>query len=180
MFGQHTLDGHMAEEDDQEMKMRDVGEEEEDDHDDTSDSEDDSDEDSSDETDEEEAAKSSLPMSIPGLEARVKDTGGRDYDAHAMLVKELRQKSAMSKLENARKAFSKAFPLPEGTGISFPCFATFITTKFNHHFKQTCSCNAGFSISFHTTEGVASQRRMQCSRLNTRAPAFEDIPNCAR
>jgi hypothetical protein len=97
---------------DQEMKMRD----DEDDHDDMSDSEDDSDEDSSDESDdEEEAAKSSLPMSIPALEARVKDTGGRDYDAHAMLVMALREKSAMNKLENARKAFSKAFPLPEGT-----------------------------------------------------------------
>ena len=104
----------MAEED-QEMKMRDEEDVNEDD-DDSSDSDGDSEEDSSDDTDEEEAAKSSLPLTIPALEARIKETEGRDYEAHAMLVKALRQKSAMSKLENARKAFSKAFPLPEGIG----------------------------------------------------------------
>jgi hypothetical protein len=109
----------MADEEDE--RMQDV-EKDEDDHEDSSDSEDDSDDDdSSDDSDEEEAAKSSLPLSIPAMEARVKETEGRDYDAHAMLVKALREKSAMSKLENARKAFSKAFPLPEGSPEMIEC-----------------------------------------------------------
>ena len=74
--------------------------------------EDDSDDDSSDSDSEDDIDASTL--GIPGLEQRVRDTHGRNYDAHAMLVRVLRDKSAMAKLEKARKAFSKNFPLPEG------------------------------------------------------------------
>ena len=45
------------------------------------------------------------------LEARLQTCGGRDYDAHAQLVRCLRDRGEMRKLEKARQAFSAVFPL---------------------------------------------------------------------
>lgn len=73
-----------------------------------------SDSDSDSDSDSEDEELDALKLGITGLEQRVRDTHGRDYDAHALLVRVLREKSQMGKLEKARKAFSKNFPLPEG------------------------------------------------------------------
>jgi hypothetical protein len=78
-----------------------------------------SDDDSDSDSDSEDEELDALKLGITGLEQRVRDTHGRDYDAHALLVKVLREKNQMSKLEKARKAFSKNFPLPEGELLSW-------------------------------------------------------------
>lgn len=47
------------------------------------------------------------------LQARLETCGGRDYDAHAQLVKCLKDRGELKKLEKARQAFSRQFPLTE-------------------------------------------------------------------
>ena len=47
------------------------------------------------------------------LEARLQTCGGRDYDAHAQLVRCLKDRGELKKLDKARLAFSEMFPLTE-------------------------------------------------------------------
>lgn len=63
----------------------------------------------SDDDDEEE-----IDETIAILELRLKTCGGRDYEAHAELMRILREKNMMKKLEKAREAFSREFPLTDG------------------------------------------------------------------
>ena len=48
------------------------------------------------------------------LEARIKATGGRDYDAFVQLLRIFRDRSQMLELEKLREQFSSSFPLAEG------------------------------------------------------------------
>jgi squamous cell carcinoma antigen recognized by T-cells 3 len=47
------------------------------------------------------------------LQARLQTCGGRDYDAHVQLIKCLRDRGEIRKLEKARQAFASMFPLTE-------------------------------------------------------------------
>eukprot|EP00961_Rhodomonas_salina_P299256 3938777-Rhodomonas_salina.2 len=74
----------------------------------------------SDDDDEEE-----IDETIAILELRLKTCGGRDYEAHAELMRILREKNMMKKLEKAREAFSREFPLTDdvkvGVSSYMPC-----------------------------------------------------------
>jgi hypothetical protein len=69
----------------------------------------DSDEDSGSEKDADEEQED-----VSLLEARIKSTGGRDYDAFVQLLRIFRDKSQMMELEKIREEFSAAYPLAEG------------------------------------------------------------------
>jgi len=47
------------------------------------------------------------------LQARLQTCGERDYDAHVQLIKCLRDRGEIGKLEKARQAFARMFPLTE-------------------------------------------------------------------
>ncbi len=51
------------------------------------------------------------------LEARIKTTDGRDYDAFVHLLRIFRDRSHMPKLEKLREKFSASFPLAEGQHV---------------------------------------------------------------
>ena len=55
------------------------------------------------------------------LEARIKSTGGRDYDAFLQLLRIFRDRSQMLELEKLREDFSSSYPLAEGC-LSFESF----------------------------------------------------------
>jgi hypothetical protein len=54
------------------------------------------------------------------LEARIKATGGRDYDAFVQLLRIFRDRSQMLELEKLRDQFSSSFPLAEGLCVPHP------------------------------------------------------------
>jgi hypothetical protein len=101
--GQHTS---MADKDDTEMEDTNPNAEAEEGSD--SDSSD-SDEDSGSEKD---AHEEQEDVSL--LEARIKTTGGRDYDAFVHLLRIFRDNSQMMELEKIREEFSASYPLAEG------------------------------------------------------------------
>ena len=75
-------------------------------------------EDSDSDSDDDSASDSDVEMQeedIALLEARLKSSDGRDYDAFVQLLRMFRRKSQLSKLEKIREEFSAAYPLGEGT-----------------------------------------------------------------
>jgi hypothetical protein len=98
----------MADKDDTEMEDTNPNAEAEGSDSDSSDS----DEDSGSEKDADEEQED-----VSLLEARIKTTGGRDYDAFVQLLRIFRDNSQMMELEKIREEFSASYPLAEGQQI---------------------------------------------------------------